>query len=159
MITQPDRDVHNLLNRLFAIGQSLQTAVGAQALLGLGSAGAETARMDAYSDLDFFVIVAPGYKAAFLDDLAWLSRIEPIAYAFANTADGYKLLFADGIFCEFAIMEPAELAQAVFAAEKIIWQSAEFDSTLLHPRQATPRQIDVDWLVGEAITNLGMVHF
>lgn len=46
-----------LLNRLDAIGHSLEKSGHALALIGLGSAGVETERLDSYSDLDFFAIV------------------------------------------------------------------------------------------------------
>lgn len=144
----------NLLERLDDIGQSLSQSDGALALLGLGSVGQEFARLDEYSDLDFFVIVKPGYKARFIADLEWLSRIHPVAYAFLNTADGYKLLFADGIFCEFAVFEPDELAQIPFTPGRIIWQRAEFDAALLEKPAPAPAERSIDFLVGEAVTNL-----
>src|SRR5574338_611622 len=104
----------HLLQRLDAIGGSLSESGTALALLGLGSVGAETERLDAYSDLDFFVIVKPGCKPDYLASLEWLAAVHPLAYAFLNTADGYKALFADGIFCEFAVFEPQELAGIPF---------------------------------------------
>ncbi|MBP6471036.1 MAG: hypothetical protein KBE23_13090 [Chloroflexi bacterium] len=154
MTTSP----HLLQQRLDDIGQSLARRNDGLALLGLGSAGAELTRLDAYSDLDFFAIVQPGSKTRYITDLAWLSEIAPIAYAFPNTIDGYKLLFADGIFCEFAVFEPAELAQASFTAVRIIWQAAKFDDRLVTNGKrpfppATPSPTN-EWLVGEALTNL-----
>src|SRR5687767_10210768 len=100
-----------LLKRLAEIGDSLSKNENALALLGLGSVGIELERLDEYSDLDFFVIVRPGYKQQFIDDLSWLSAVCPIAYCFKNTIDGYKLMFSDGIFCEMALFEEAELAK------------------------------------------------
>src|ERR1044071_2148218 len=92
-----------LLARLDAIGQSLSATGQALALLGLGSVGTETSRLDQYSDLDFFAIVKPDTKSRFMDRLDWLEVVNPLAYFFQNTVDGYKALFEDGIFCEFAI--------------------------------------------------------
>ncbi len=143
-----------LLQRLDEIGQSLAQSEGALALLGLGSVGQELARLDAYSDLDFFVIVRPGQKDRFIADLDWLSRIQPVAYAFQNTADGYKLLFADGIFCEFAVFEPDELAQIPFTPGRLVWQAADFDTASLDKPAATKSERSTEWLVGEALTNL-----
>ena len=144
----------HLLQRLDEIGRSLAQSDGALALLGLGSVGQELARLDDYSDLDFFVIVRPRYKTQFIADLDWLSRIHPIAYTFQNTADGCKLLFADGIFCEFAIFEPDELAQIPFAPGRLVWQVADFDAALLDRPAATKSERSTAWLVGEALTNL-----
>lgn len=145
-----------LLERLAAIGQSLATTGRALALLGLGSVGRERDRLDAYSDLDFFAVVRLGEKARFLADLGWLSDIAPVAYAFQNTADGYKLLFGDGIFCEFAVFEPQELAGVAFAEGQIVWQADDCDARLCTPAPLpSPREPhSVTWLLGEALTNL-----
>ncbi len=146
-----------LLTRLVEIGQSLAQTDGGLGLLGLGSVGAERQRLDDYSDLDFFAVVEPGTKEQFLNDLSWLSQLAPISYAFKNTADGYKLLYADGIFCEFAVFEPDELAGAAYAGEQWIWRHADFDveRTVAEKRPLFPQQPpDTQWLIGEALTNL-----
>jgi hypothetical protein len=129
------------------------------ALLALGSVGVETERLDAYSDLDFFAIVTAGSKQAFMDDLAWLAA--PIAYSFQNTVDGYKVLYEDGIFAEFAIFEPDELAAIPFAPGRIVWKAAEFDETLVAPRVRSPGKPSLEHALGEALTNLyvGMGRF
>ena len=149
-------DTQSLLNRLDDIGRSLEQRKGALALIGLGSAGLELDRIDEYSDLDFFVIVDEGYKKSFIDSLQWLSDVHPIAYSFLNTVDGYKLLFADGIFCEFAIFELDELKGIPFAPGRIVWKRADMPDSLGQPvsKQATPSKRDKDWLLGEALTNL-----
>ena len=148
-------DKEKLLKRLDDIGKSLERNGHALALLGLGSAGRELDRLDQYSDLDFFVIVEDGQKQGFLNDLAWLSGVAPVAYCFKNTADGYKLLFADGIFCEFAVFEFAELSGIPFAPGRIVWKrSAVADSICVPAKrpQCAPR--DTEWLLGEVLTNL-----
>lgn len=48
----------------------------------------------------------PGHKRNYRENLGWLSDLCPITFHFPNSKDGYKLLFADGIFCEFAVFEP-----------------------------------------------------
>jgi hypothetical protein len=144
-----------LLERLDAIGESLKASGNALALLGLGSVGTETARLDAYSDLDFFAIVREGFKARYIDNLDWLSNVNPIAYAFRNTDDGYKVLFADGIFCEFAVFEPQELATIPFSAGRIVWKAADFDESLCQPGLPSPEFLkSVEFHLGEALTNL-----
>ena len=145
-----------LLRRLDEIGRSLEQSDHALALIGLGSVGLELERLDAYSDLDFFVIVKPGYKQLYLDDLQWLKSVYPIAYCFANTRDGYKVLFADGIFCEFAVFEPDELQAIPFAPGRIVWKQPDVPATLGQPVTVpgTAAKRDPDWLLGEALTNL-----
>jgi lincosamide nucleotidyltransferase B/F len=146
----------SLLKRLDEIGQSLDRSGHALALIGLGSVGLELDRLDSYSDLDFFAIVEQGYKRAYLDSLRWLSDVHPIAYSFLNTDDGYKVLFEDGIFCEFAVFEPAELEKIPFAPGRIVWKQAEVPDTFGQPTNFPPskQNRDKDWLLGEALTNI-----
>ena len=149
-------DTGHLLNRLDDIGQSLERSGHALALIGLGSVGLELDRLDSYSDLDFFIIVEGGHKRSYLDSLHWLSDVHPIAYRFLNTDDGYKLLFEDGIFCEFAIFEPEELKQIPFAPGRIVWKRADVPETISQPVAAvsSSSRRSKDWLLGEALTNL-----
>lgn len=145
-----------LLKRLDEIGQSLAQSGQALALLGLGSVGVETARLDQYSDLDFFAIVQPGRKTHFLQDLSWLTNIAPAAYYFQNTADGYKFLYTDGIFCEFAVFEPQELSQIPFAEGRIVWKTPEVADEIRQPTRPSPTHTrpSVEWSLGEALTCL-----
>ncbi|MBI1292269.1 hypothetical protein GC173_13685 [bacterium] len=152
-----------LLARLEAIADSLKGRDSALALLGLGSAGTERHRLDEYSDLDFFVVVREGTKAGYLQSLDWMEAVAPVAWAFQNTRDGHKLLFADGIFCEYAVFEPAEMADAHHPGGKLIWQRPEFDPGLCTPRHlpTIPAPSSREWLVGEALSNLyvGLCRF
>ncbi len=144
-----------LLRRLEEIGQSLKHTGDGLALLGLGSVGLELARLDEYSDLDFFAIVKAGTKERFINNLDWLSSIAPIGYCFKNSVDGYKLLYTDGLFCEFAVFEPAELANIPFAEGRIVWQAKGFEVSVCKPKMASPAPShEVEWLIGEAVTNL-----
>lgn len=142
--------------RLDEIGRSLAGSGHALALIGLGSVGVERERLDAYSDLDFFAIVEAGYKLRYIENIDWLRRVCPIAYEFRNTQDGYKLLFADGIFCEMAVFEPAELATVAVTRGRIIWKGDRVDEALAVPAvtQAGQEQRTREWLLGEALTNL-----
>lgn len=154
-----------LMQRLDAIAMSVAQANGL-ALIGLGSSGAHRDRLDQYSDLDFFVIVRPGDKQHWLQQLHWLEQVAPVAYCFQNDPNGYKLLFADGIFCELAVFEPDELAASVssWASEaRVVWQSTDYSVPL--DNASTPpaaRVRTVEWLIGEALTNvlvgLGRYH-
>jgi hypothetical protein len=149
-------DSQSLLKRLDEIGRSLERSGHALALIGLGSVGLELDRIDSYSDLDFFAIVEDGYKQAYINSLQWLGDIHPIAYQFRNTVDGYKLLFADGIFCEFAVFELAELLTIPFAPGRIVWKKPDVPDTLGQPssKPNTPSRREKDWLLGEAVTNM-----
>jgi hypothetical protein len=150
------RKTQLLLERLNAIGDSLAQADHALALIGLGSVGADLARLDDHADLDFFVLVEAGHKEQFLTDLGWLSSLHPVAYQFRNTPDGYKLLFDDDVFCEFAVFEVSELVNVPFAGGRIVWKQPHVDPPLGSPPPALhdAPALDVEWLVGEALTNL-----
>ena len=149
-------DPQFLLQRLDEIGQSLERSGHALALIGLGSVGLELDRIDSYSDLDFFVLVEEGYKRVYLDSLRWLSDVHPVAYSFLNTDDGYKLLFKDGIFCEFAVFEPDELKSIPFTPGRIVWKRADVPDAVAQGASPPPARSrrGKDWLLGEALTNL-----
>ncbi len=144
-----------LIARLNDIGHSLENTGHALALIGLGSVGAELERLDEYSDLDFFAIVEEGYKQRFIRSLDWMSAVSPVAYHFQNTPDGHKLLFTDGVFCEFAVFEARELAGIPFARGRIVWKQPHVGDAICVPvRSCAPATRDRDWLLGEALTNL-----
>lgn len=143
-----------LLSRLEAIAASLATRDDALALLALGSVGLDTERIDAYSDLDFFVLVRAGAKVRYLADLAWLEAAHPVAWSFRNTPDGLKALMDDGVLCEFAVFEPAELPHIPFAPGRFVWRRDEVDPAWAQPARPLPKPADPDWLVGEALSNL-----
>jgi hypothetical protein len=149
-------DPQSLLQRLDEIGHSLERSGHALALIGLGSVGLELERLDRFSDLDFFVIVEAGHKRAYLQSLRWLSDIHPVAYSFLNTDDGYKLLFEDGIFCEFAVFEPDELKDIPFAPGRVVWKRASVPDAIARPASSPTSHAgrSREWLLGEALTNL-----
>jgi len=68
----PKRD--SLITRLRNIGTSLEQSKKALALIGLGSVGVESQRLDDFSDLDFFAVVQTGAKAEFLGSTAISSQ-------------------------------------------------------------------------------------
>jgi hypothetical protein len=145
-----------LLDRLDAIGASLSRRDGTLALLGVGSVGAEVARVDRWSDLDFFVIVEPGAKRAYIDDLRWLAEPAPIAWSFRNTPDGHKALYDDGVLCEFAVFEPGELRSVAYSPGRVVWRRAGFDDDIAQPTLPTPAPTSqpAETIVDEALSNL-----
>jgi len=152
----PSIEPEDLLARLDAIGVALRDSRQAMALLALGSVGLERQRLDRYSDLDFFVIVAPGYKVRYIENLDWLAAVHPLAWHFRNTADGHKALMTDGIFCEFAVFEPQELEHIPFTPGRVVWRRADVADSIAVPRRPPPdtRLPDETWIVGEALSCL-----
>lgn len=144
-----------LLTRLDDIARSLRARPGAMALLALGSCGLETDRLDEHSDLDFFVLVEPGAKASFVQDVSWLAGDHALAFSFANTPDGRKALFEDGVFVEYAVFEPHELTNAAFAPGRFVWKREDVPDAWAAPALRPPADPPgVSWQVGEALTNL-----
>jgi len=125
--------IAQLETRLADITDALKADRDGLALLGLGSVGKERNRLDEWSDLDFFAIVREGAKQRFLDDTGWLSAVKPVTWLFRNTADGFKILYADGIFAEMAVFEPGELSAIPFAEGKLVWARDGFDPSIVEP--------------------------
>jgi hypothetical protein len=153
----PDADKGpDLLARLDAIGHALRDSGQALALIGLGSVGPDTQRLDAWSDLDFFAIVEPGAKQRYLQRLDWLAAAHSLSWHFQNTVDGHKALMADGVFCEFAVFEPQELEPIPFAPGRLVWKRDGVDAQIAVPRKAVPSRQPPgeEWIVGEALSCL-----
>lgn len=143
-----------LQDRLASLAQELSARDDALALLALGSVGIETGRLDAWSDLDFFVVVRDGAKDRYIGTLDWLAAAYPLAWHFQNTVDGHKALMADGVFCEFAVFETDELSRIPYAPGRFIWRRSEVDEALAYAKQPLPARHNSAWLVGEALSNL-----
>jgi lincosamide nucleotidyltransferase len=146
-----------LLQRLDEIGKSIERKGGALLLLGLGSVGIETDRLDEYSDLDFFVIVKPRQKQKYLDHLDWLEEVHPLAYYFKNTSVGYKILFEDGIYGEYAVFEEWELENSSYSEGRVVWKDPVYKNmeiTKSSERIPSLRNDSLDHPLNEALTNL-----
>ncbi|WP_189093888.1 hypothetical protein, partial [Deinococcus ruber] len=125
------------------------------ALIGLGSVGLDLDRLDAFSDLDFFVIVEAGHREDLLNDLSWLQFGDPPAFVFRNTSDGYKCLSVDGQFAEFAVFEQPQLASIPFSPGRVVWKRAAVSDQLAIPElKSIAASINLDWQTDEALSNL-----
>ena len=122
------------------------------ALIGAGSAGAEIARMDQYSDIDFFLIVEDGFSSGFINDNSWFGRDLSIVFAFRDTDHGNKALLENGVFLEFAIFTEAELAQNGIPGLRTIWSQSGFSLPDLSEKQPAVRE--VSYYVDQALSNL-----
>lgn len=109
------------------------------------------------SDLDFFVIVKSGYKQRFIDQLDWLEEVHPLGYFFKNTNDGYKILFEDEIYGEYAVFEEWELKKISYSEGRVIWKDPSYKNTqIITPAVHIPnlRNKSLDHPLNEALTNL-----
>ena len=149
-----------LLHRLEKLTEVLLNDSDCLGLLALGSA-ADLSRMDAYSDLDFFVIVKDGTVQRFLNEDTWLTSCAPLAYRFRNTVDGHKALWEDGIYAEYAVFDISMLSRIPYTTGR--WCFKRDGITLPdqpHKPLPDPRQ-SVDFAYNEALTNLlvGMMRY
>lgn len=150
-------DPRLLETRLEQVAQTLKATGQGLGLLALGSVGLETARLDRWSDLDFFLFVQPGTKKLFVDDTGWFEAVAPVSWVFRNTGDGYKILFADGVFAEMAWFEPQEMAAIPYAPGRWVWRDTALDEGLSRPQTpGTPAWTpdSAEWALGELLSCL-----
>jgi hypothetical protein len=148
-------DPRLLLERLDALGRLLAERGDAIALIGHGSVGIDLHRLDEHSDLDFFVIVDDDAKERYIASIEWLEGLHPVAYSFANTVDGRKVLFQDGVFAEYAVFTVHEVAHGSFSPGRVVWQRADAPAGLEVPPRPDPWPTStLEHEVNEALTNL-----
>ena len=145
-----------LLRRLDDLGAVLERRGDALALIGLGSVGVDLERLDDHSDLDFFVVVEDGAKQRYLDAIDWLEELAPVDFSFPNSVDGRKVLFADGLFGEYAVFTLAELRSMSYPQGRLVWRRDGAPDGLERARRTptAPAHEDAEFQVNEALTNL-----
>jgi hypothetical protein len=145
-----------LLDRLDRLGTELHRRGDALALLGLGSVGLDTHRLDEHSDADFFVVVQDeAARERYLRAIDWLEALAPVAYSFENTPDGRKVLFADGLFAEYAVFTLEGLRTAAYPPARLVWRRDDAPEGLEAPAvPLPPAATTAAHQVGEALTNL-----
>ena len=159
-MSRPDstrRPLHPTLLRLDDLAAHLATDDHVLAVLGLGSAGQETHRFDEHSDIDAFVVVDSGSaKKRYLQDPGWLAGFGGhVAYSFVNDPNGRKALLDDGLFVEYAVFTPDELATLPVVGARVVWSRDGHDLPTGAPAPPGPTSIDtVDFHLNEALTNL-----
>jgi len=145
--------MNRVYQRMLDLSEFVSVYDKVRCLLGLGSLS-EKERLDEYSDIDFFLIVENGYKERFINQLDWL-EVKPLAYAFRNTKDGYKALYHDGVFAEFAVFDEEEVKTAKFTGGKIYYHKDDFDLELVKPKfEPKHKEVNIEFNVNEAMTNL-----
>jgi hypothetical protein len=145
--------MNKVLKRMQELASHVSEIKEVRCLLGLGSI-ANHNRLDEYSDIDFFLIVENGHKHRFMDKLDWL-EVKPLVYTFQNTKDGYKAMYDDGIFAEFAVFDEEEMKTARFTGGKVFYHKDDFDLELIKPKfEPKQKEVDITFNVNEAMTNL-----
>lgn len=93
----------------------------------------------------------------YIERMDWLEEVCPLAYTFRNTEDGYKILFEDGIYGEYAVFEEEELAHIEYAEGRIVWMNPMYanpDIAKGGKPTETRRKKERDFPLNEALTNL-----
>ncbi len=146
-----------LFKRLDELAAALAKREHTLAFMALGSVGLEQERADEFSDLDFFVIVEDAYKQKYIEDLSWLSGVCPLSYTFKNTIDGFKVLFEDGIYGEFAVFGETDMPDVTQPNGRLIWKKESYqyaDLTKMKGKIPQIKSSDPDFAINEALTNL-----
>ena len=150
MSSQPN--LQRVKETLETLSLAAQKSPHAIALVGAGSAGAESSRMDEYSDIDFFLIVEDGFSANFINDNSWFGSLLPISFAFRDTEHGNKALLENGVFLEFAIFSEAELALFGIPGLRTIWSKSGFTLPDYPANKISERELS--YYVNQALSNL-----
>lgn len=106
--------------------------------------------------MDFFVVVDDGAKQRYLDAIDWLEELHPVVFSFPNSVDGRKVLFADGLFAEYAVFTLGELRDASYPPGRLVWRRDDAPAGLESSgRVPGPSPYDdPEYQVNEALTNL-----
>jgi hypothetical protein len=145
-----------LLKRLDRLGEVLARRGDSLALIGLGSVGWDLDRLDEHSDMDFFVVVDDGAKQRYLHSIDWLEELAPVDFSFPNSVDGRKVLFADGLFAEYAVFTLDELRAGSHPRGRVVWRRDDAPDGLERAgKPRTPSPYDYpEYQINEAVTNL-----
>jgi len=142
------------MKRLDEIARSLSKYEETVALIGLGSVGIDTDRLDQYSDIDFFVIVKDGYSEQFIKNLGWLNEAYPLAYSFYNTTEGCKILFEDGVYGEYAVFSETRLKEIDLVDARLHWVKPGSNFNFKPTLNPTKKYGSIDYAFNEALTNI-----
>ena len=113
------------LERMDALTCFLKGLPGVRAIMAFGSL-AELDRFDDYSDLDFLIVCSPKRRAALLRNVRVFEALAPIAFAGIEGEDAVKLLFADGVVCDFGIVTEDQLPKILHGPGRFVWKEASF---------------------------------
>ena len=106
----------------------------------LGS-GAERARIDRWSDHDFYLVVEEEVAERYRQDLEWLPDGPAVVLSPRETGHGLKAVFADGHVLEFAVASLADVA--TFAAHhwRVVHDTGAVTAVLEECAARTAREI------------------
>ncbi len=126
------------LKRMDEIAEYYAREHGVLAVAAFGS-NAERGRFDAYSDLDFLVFSEPTAKERLLSTVNNLESICPIDGVQICFGDAVKLLFSDGVLCDYGIILPEQLSTFPHGAGRYLWVKNGWDAIGLEANEPVRR--------------------
>ena len=100
-------------------------------------------------------IVNADSKFPLLDNLAWLSEVQHIAYSYRRNPNGHRLLFSDGIFCELYLYSDNQLQPGPAPNYyPQVWHNNSYSSTDMPHFDQSCEGGKPAPLVGELLTNI-----
>lgn len=121
---------------------------GVLAVAAFGS-NAERERFDAYSDLDFLVLAEPDAINRLLREIPLLSEIRPVAGLATDAEHTVKLLFQDGVLCDYGIIAPERVLAFCHGEGRYLWRREGWNAVDLSAREPvrkTPEELETDAL-------------
>ncbi len=121
------------------------------AVVAFGS-NAIRARFDNSSDLDFLVLAEPQAKAELLSQVSRLEALCPIDAMQIQYGDAVNLLFSDGVYCDFGIVMPDQLATFPHGAGAYLWRKDGWEPVSVCASE--PPALTMDELTLDALFHL-----
>ena len=131
-----------------ALTASLESDPHALGLIAMGSM-ANTSRLDAYSDHDFFVVAEDGWEDHYRQNFDWLPNHDDIVLAYRETAHGLKVLYKQGHLLEYASFSLQELDHALANDYAVLVDKADIAERMAQIKIKTEKAVD-DRLVNQS---------
>jgi len=123
-----------------AVVASLSKREDVVGVAGLGSTAA-TGRADEYSDLDLFIMTAPGAEDRYRHLVDWMPDADDVVLHLVEWHGGGKVLFRDGRFIEWGVGTPEAVATWLAGEGKVLFDRGGAAEALAQA-QRTPHPVN-----------------
>lgn len=127
-----------------ALAEGLWKLPDIEALLLFGSVSRQ--QNDAYSDLDFLVIVKESAVPLYTADLDWLSQCVTIDAVSREGEDSFNVLFAGGIVGDFGVVSLKHFGEYPHEAGVVVFQRENIDLSSSNIRILPSVRTQEEWL-------------
>lgn len=139
------------LKRMDGIVAFFSAFPGVLAVAAFGS-NSQRERFDDSSDLDFLVLTDAAAKEAVTNSLSELDTLCSIDAIHIQYGDAVKLLFADGVLCDFGIVTPDQVQTFPHGAGTYLWCNDSWHPISISANE--PPRMAFDDLVMDALFHL-----